>query len=106
MDDYKDILQNAAALVSGIKDYLEFVMDGTEKVKNIANIANSAEESASDPNKDIEISSEIWKLSAGPCSFKWKINTKMEISGETGHNFDFITGFKEGAAFYFNNARK
>lgn len=105
MDDYKAILQNAAALVSGIEEHLEFVMNGTESAKSIYDIAESAGESASDPNKDIEISSEIWKLSLGPCNFKWKINTKMEIGGETGHNFDFMSGFKDGAALYFKNAR-
>jgi hypothetical protein len=88
LDDYNEILKNAAALVDAIAGYCEYVMKGVDFAK------------------DPDISSTIWELSQGPCKFEMKINYKLEISGETGHNFDLISGFKEGAALYFKNARK
>lgn len=88
LDDYDEILKNAAGLVDSIATYCEYVMKGVDFAKNP------------------EISATVWELSKGPCKFEFKVNHKLELSGESGHNFDLISGFKEGAAFYFKNARK
>ncbi|MDF2674614.1 MAG: Mg-chelatase subunit ChlD, partial [Clostridiales bacterium] len=88
LDDYNEILKNAAALVDAIAGYLGFVMQGVDFAKNPS------------------ISKTVFELSEGPCKFEMKVNSKLKLSGETGHNFDFVSGFKEGAAFYFKNAKK
>lgn len=87
LDDYKEILKNAAALVDAIAGYCEYVMKGVDFAKNP------------------DISATVWELSKGPCKFEMKINSKLELSGETGNNFDIITGFKDGAACYFKHAK-
>lgn len=47
----------------------------------------------------------IYELSEGPCKVEFKFNSDFKINGETGNNFDIITGFKDGAAFYFKHAK-
>jgi hypothetical protein len=34
-----------------------------------------------------------------------KVKWNLDVVRSTGNNFDFVTGFKEGAAFYFKNAK-
>lgn len=86
LDDYDAILKNAMALVNSIADQIDYVMKNAKK-------------------PEIPDSVTVLEGSAGPVNFNMKIKWDLSIESATGHNFDIVNGFKDGAAFYFTHAK-